>query len=113
MESQPVHGTVLPHFDPKDVEDHKIMAALSYVGVLCLVPLLFMKNSRYAQEHAKQGLLLFIVWIVGMFVFWFPLIGQLAALALLIVDIVALVKCLQGEFWEIPVIGQYRKKVNL
>lgn len=106
-------GTVLPHFDPKDVEDHKVMAALSYLGVLCLVPLLFMKNSRYAQQHAKQGVILFIVWLVGSLVFWFPIFGQLAAIALLIVNIVALVKCLNGEFWEIPIIGQYRNKVNL
>lgn len=103
----------MPHFDPKDVEDHKVMASLSYIGVLCLVPLLFMKSSRYAQEHAKQGVLLFLVWMVGMLVFWFPLIGQAAALVVFIVNVYAFIKCWQGQFWEIPVIGQYRSKVNL
>lgn len=108
-----MHGTVLPTFDPKDVEDHKLMAALSYVGVLCFVPLIFMKRSRYAQENAKQGVVLLLAWIVGMLVFWFPLFGQLAWIVLLIVDVVAFLKCLNGEFWEIPIIGQYRSKVNL
>lgn len=108
-----MQGTVVPKFDPKDVEDHKMMAALSYVGILFLIPLLAMKQSRFAQEHAKQGLILFIVWIVGSFVFWFPLIGWAAALVVFVVDVMAFVKCLQGEFWEIPAIGRYRSKVNL
>lgn len=89
------------------------MAALSYVGILCLIPLLAMKQSRFAQEHAKQGLVLLIVWVVGSFVFWFPLIGWAAGLAVLVANIVALLKCLMGEFWEIPVVGKYRSKVNL
>lgn len=110
---QPIQGTVVPKFDPKDVQDHKVMAALSYVGILCLIPLLAMKGSRFAQEHAKQGLLLLIVWIVGSFVFWFPLIGWAAALVVLGVNVYAFVKCLQGEFWEIPVIGKLRKSINL
>jgi fumarate reductase subunit D len=113
MEQEPVKGTVMPHFDPKDVEDHKVMAALSYLHVLCLVPLLGMKSSRYAQEHAKQGLILLILWIVGAFVFWIPLFGWIACVALAVVNVMALIKCLNGEFWEIPVIGQYRSKVNL
>ena len=113
MDQQPVSGTVLPHFDAQDIADHKVMASLSYLHVLCLVPLLTMKSSRYAQEHAKQGVLLLLVWLVGGLVFWFPLFGQLAAIACLIVNIIAFVKCLNGEFWEIPIIGQYRNKVNL
>jgi fumarate reductase subunit D len=110
---QPLHGTVLPKFDPKDVEDHKVMAAISYIGPLCFVPLLFMKSSRYAQEHAKQGVILFLVWAIGSFVFWFPIIGWLASVVVLVVNVVVFIKCLNGEFWEIPVIGQYRSKVNL
>lgn len=108
-----MQGTVLPKFDPKDVEDHKVMACLSYLGILCLVPLLAMRQSRYAQEHAKQGLLLLAVWIVGSFVFWIPLIGWLGLVAVFIVNAIALIKCLNGEFWELPVIGQYRDKIKL
>jgi uncharacterized membrane protein len=113
MEQQPMEGTVLPHFDPKDVEEHKMMACLAYINILCLVPLLFMRNSRFAQEHAKQGVILLAVWFIGGFVFWFPLVGQLIFLVLVVINVMALVKCAQGEFWEIPLIGQYRSKINL
>jgi len=111
--TEPIHGTVLPHFDTQDVNDHKVMAALSYLGILCLVPLLALQKSRYAQEHAKQGLVLLIVWIVGGFVFWIPLLGQVALLIVFVVNIMALIKCLQGTFWEIPYIGPYRRYIKL
>ncbi len=111
--TEPLTATVVPAFDKKDIDDNKIIAALSYIGVLFLIPLLAKRDSKFCQEHAKQGLILFIVWIVGSFVFWFPIIGQLLALAVFILDLVAFVKCLSGEFWEVPVIGPLRKKFNL
>jgi uncharacterized membrane protein len=113
MEQAPMQGTVIPKFEAKDIEDNKVLAALSYIGVLCLIPLLGMKGSRFAQEHAKQGFLLFIVWIAGGLVFWFPLFGWLAALVVAVVNVIAITKCLNGEFWEIPIIGSYRSKINL
>ncbi|MBU1449011.1 hypothetical protein KJ925_00065 [Patescibacteria group bacterium] len=100
-------------FDPKDIEENKLLACLSYVNILFLIPLLAKKDSRFCQEHAKQGLLMFLAFIVGSFIFWFPVIGWLLWFAYVIINIVALVKCLMGEFWEIPVIGPYRKKINL
>jgi uncharacterized membrane protein len=36
------------------------MAVLSYIGILCLIPLLMKKTSKFAQEHAKQGFVLFL-----------------------------------------------------
>lgn len=100
-------------FDTKDVSDNKVIAALSYIGILVLIPLLAKKDSRFAQEHAKQGLVMLIAGVIGSFVFWIPLIGWALALAFLIADIVALIRCLGGEFWEIPVLGSLRNKFNL
>ncbi len=103
----------VPTFDNKDVEENKLIAALGYVGILCLIPLLAKKESKFSQEHGKQGLVLLIVWVIGSFVFWFPIIGWLLALGVLIINIIAFVKALMGEFWEIPVIGAYRNKFNI
>lgn len=105
-------ATKVPTFDNKDVEENKLLAALGYVGILCLIPLLAKKDSKFAQEHGKQGLIMLLVWVVGSFVFWFPIIGWLLALAVLIVNIIAFVKALMGEFWEVPVVGQFRSKIN-
>ncbi len=103
----------VPTFDSKDVEENKLIAAIGYVGILCLIPLLAKKESKFAQEHGKQGLILLIVWIVGSFIFWFPIIGWIMALAVLVINIIAFVKALMGEFWEIPVVGPLRNKFNL
>ena len=100
-------------FDPKDVADNKVIAALSYIGILVFVPLLLKKDSKFAHEHAKQGLVMLIVAIIGSFVFWFPLIGWALALVLFIVDVMAFIRCLNGEFWEIPVLGPLRSKFNI
>lgn len=97
----------------KDVEANKIIAAFSYAWILCLVPLLAKKNSKFAQFHAKQGLVLFIVEIIASLIFWFPVFGQLLMLALVIVSVMGIIKALNGEWWEIPYIYEWSKKINL
>ena len=69
--------------DKKDIELNKVTAALSYVGILCFVPLFLKRNSKFAQFHAKQGLLLFLVKIVGWIIFAIPFIGW--ALAIIVI----------------------------
>ncbi len=97
-------------FDQKDVAENKFIAALSYLGLLFLVPLLAKKESPFAQFHAKQGLVLCIAFFVFSFI---PVFGWLVNLALLIVDVIALVKTLSGETWEIPLVKDAVKKLNI
>lgn len=111
--SDPMQGTVIPNFDPKDIEDNRVMAALSYLSILCLVPLLVARGSRFAQEHAKQGVIVFAAWLIGSLGFWIPIFGWLAAVLLFIANAYAFLVCLNGRFWEIPFIGKYREKINL
>lgn len=99
-------------FDPKDVEENKAIACLSYVGILFLIPLLAKKESKFAQAHAKQGIALFILAVVVSVVSWIPLIGWLLALAVLILAIFCIVKTLQGDFFKIPVLYDLSKKFN-
>ncbi|MFA6106143.1 MAG: hypothetical protein WC745_00530 [Patescibacteria group bacterium] len=96
-----------------DAEANKTLGAMSYVFILFLVPLLGKRDSKFAQFHAKQGLVLFAVeLLVSMFI-WVPLLGQLAMLALLIISVMGIVKALNGEWWEIPYIYEWSKKINL
>ncbi len=100
------------------IQDEKIMAALSYLWILVLIPLLVKKDSEYCQFHAKQGLVLlvasFVVTVLGML----PIIGWLiilpfGSLFLLILSILGLINALQGKKWELPYLGKYAKKINL
>ncbi len=97
----------------KDVEENKVVAALSYIGPLFFIPLFLKRESPFCQFHAKQGLAFFVVWMIGWIVFWFPILGQLLALVVFVVDVYALIKALQGEKWEVPVIGDLAKKINI
>ncbi len=102
---------------PNDVEENKVIAAISYLGILCLVPLLLKKDSQYAQFHGKQGLVLLIAWVVFGAVMMIPILGWLVGLlgniACLILMIVGLVNALQGNMKELPWIGQYAKSLGL
>jgi len=103
--------------DPKDVADNKILAIIGYLGILCLVPLLGKKESKYCQFHGKQGLVLFIAWVVVNIVAVVPFLGWLIAffgnIACLILMIVGILNASKGEMKELPVLGEYAKKINL
>lgn len=99
--------------DDNDIQENKVIAALSYLGILVLIPLLAKKDSKFAQFHAKQGVVLLIAFVVGWTIFWIPVIGWLLWLAVVLADVVALIKTLSGEYWEIPVVGNLAKKLNL
>jgi uncharacterized membrane protein len=97
----------------KDVEENKIIAALSYAWILCLVPLLGKRKSKFAQFHAKQGLILFILELIASLLMWFPVFGQLIMLAFVVISIMGIIKALNGEWWKIPYLYTWSKKINL
>ena len=114
MDDHKSQATVMPN--AKDVEENKVIAAVGYLSILCLVPLLMKKNSPFAQFHGRQGFLLFVLGIALWMIGWFPVIGWILAplgnLVIIILSIVGIVKAMQGEMWEIPYLGEYAKKIH-
>ncbi len=99
--------------DKKDIDGNKFLAALSYLWILCLVPLLLKRNSAFAQFHAKQGLLLFAIEIVGWIVFWIPIIGWALFVMVIVFSILGIRNALDGKYWVMPILGKYVNKLNL
>jgi len=101
----------------KDIEENKIIAAIGYLGVLCLIPLLGKKDSAFCQFHGKQGLVLFVVWLVLSMINILPILGQLiwvlGSIVLLVLVILGMVHALNGEEWELPALGKYAKQIKL
>jgi len=97
----------------QDTEENKVLAAIGYVWILCLIPLFLKRNSKFAQFHAKQGLMLFIVELIGWLIFWIPLIGWLLFVITVILAVMGIMNALQGNYWEMPILGKYAKKINL
>lgn len=100
---------------PSEVrEQDKIMLVLAYLGVLALIPLLTVKDSDYVKWHAKNGLVLGLggglaISIIAMI----PVVNLVTCLlspALLVVDILAMVKALGGQRWRIPAVSDIAEK---
>ena len=115
----------------KDIDENKLMAVLSYIGILVLIPLLAKKDSPYAQFHAKQGLVLLICGValgvistVAGFIAVIPVIGWIigllvglaifvAGIGLFVVGIMGIINAVSGNMKELPIIGQYAGKINI
>jgi len=104
-------------YTKEDIENNKFIAALSYFGLLVLIPLLAKRDSPYCQFHAKQGLVLLIGWVLLSFISVIPILGWivgiLGVIFLFVLFIMGLVNSLGGEAKELPVIGQFGDKFNL
>lgn len=99
------------------IEQDRLIAAIGYLGILCLVPLLLKKNSAFAQHHGKQGLVVLLAWVVLWIGNIIPVLGQivwfLGSIALLVLVILGMVNALQGKMWEMPLLGSFAKQLNL
>ncbi len=96
-------------------EQDKVMLILAYAPcLLCLIPLLTVKDSEFVKWHAKQGLVLtlgggIVLAVIGMI----PFVGLITCLAgpgLLVVCIMAIMKALKGERWNLPVVSDLAAK---
>jgi uncharacterized membrane protein len=108
-QSTPPIAPQAPLSDEQDIQQNKLWALLSYFGILFLIPLLAKKESKFAQFHAKQGLILFIADLIWMI----PIIGWMIGFVLMILTLVAIIKVLMGEYWKVPVLGDYIEKINI
>lgn len=112
LKPQPIQTVNAPTTSVR--EQDKMMLVLAYLGLLALIPLLTVKDSEYVKWHAKNGLVLgfggaIVLTILGAI----PLIGLITSLlgpALLVVDIMAMVKALNGEKWRIPLVSDLAEK---
>ena len=91
------------------MESNKIMAAISYIWILFLVPLFAAKDDAFARFHANQGLLLFIasiiLGIISIIPFVGPIISAIGGIVSFIFMILGIINALKGEMKPLPFIG--------
>lgn len=110
---------VPPGSGASNTSNERLMAALGYVGILCLIPLVFARNSAFAQVHAKQGLVLAIIGVAVQMLsstLWRAPFGglfvSLIGLGIFIVSIMGILKALKGEKFEIQYISDWARKIH-
>ena len=92
----------------KITQEEKIWAAISYLWILSLVALAARKNNDYVRFHANQGFLLFILSLFS----WFPVVGWLLGIIVLILVIIGIIKSFNGEQWSLPVVSSVAEKAG-
>ena len=111
------------YFDRTDVEKNKLMAVLSYLGILVVIPIIVAPDSKFVRYHANQGLMLLItsavygalMKILALVVSWIPIVGaiivslaSLIGVVLFVFVILGVINAAQGKAKELPIIGGYR-----
>ena len=108
--------------EQQDIQSNKVMAILSYIGFLFIIPLLSSTKSKYARFHLNQGIILFIAAaiyealmqilnhsLLGFFPFSIAKIPfELLQVVFLIFTIVGIVHACNGEKTELPFIGHFK-----
>jgi uncharacterized membrane protein len=113
---------------PAEIDEGKTMAAIGYLGILFLIPLLAKKENNFCQFHGKQGAVLFGMEVIGAIVLiilsvvlgFVPCAGWAVSLVLWLafwvcalgLSIWGLVMALKGEYWKMPVIAPLAEKLN-
>ena len=97
-------------------EDRRMAAVMAYIPFLCFIPLIRMRDDKYASFHARQGLVLFFLEIIA-FIFSFPHLSQLFWTAIIIgcigAAVAGIVFAIQGKMHRIPVIGDIAERLRL
>lgn len=83
----------------------RLWSVLSYVSVLCLIPLLTGKGGAQANFHAKQGLRLLVFGAVADVLGKLPLVGWIFSAARVVLMVIGIINALQDKAEPLPFIG--------
>jgi uncharacterized membrane protein len=116
MAKKQIHKT-----SKKDHSDSKLFALLGVLLTIVgyIVVMVARKDDKYAVFYAKQGLVLFIAWVIAAIaswiVGWIPvsggIIGWILNAIILAFWIVGIIYSISGEEKEIPIIGEFARKI--
>ncbi len=97
-------------------EEGRMAAIMSYIPILCFVPLLNMKENKEARFHARQGVMLFLIELIAV-IFLVDGISDFVFKAVLIIavalSVFGIYFALQGKNYKLPIIGDLAEKSKM
>jgi uncharacterized membrane protein len=102
----------------KKEDDTKLFAFLAVFLTIIgfVIALAVKKDNKYVMFYAKQGLVLFIASVIIWAAAIVPILGWFLAPLLwigwIVLWVIGIINSVSGEMKEIPVIGQFGKKLN-
>jgi len=101
--------------EPDQIVEGKVFAILSYLSILCIIPLVFKKENPFVLAHSKQGLVIFVgevaLFIVHIILGLFIL--KLGSFILGVLSFAGIVAVLQGKYIKLPIISDIAEKITL
>ena len=88
----------------------RVMAAMSYCGVLCFVPLLFKRDDEFVNFHARQGVVLWIWLVLAFFTMTIPGLGWFFLLSssfIIVMSLYGIVSALLLYRWKLPLVSYF------
>jgi len=100
--------------DPQIIEG-KAFAILSYLSILCIIPLVLKKENPFVLSHGKQGLIIFVAEVAVFIVHiilgqWFLKLGMFV---LGIYSFIGIIRVLEGRFVRLYAVAAIAEKVTL
>ncbi|MBF0423328.1 MAG: hypothetical protein HQL73_10085 [Magnetococcales bacterium] len=93
----------------------RVMALMSYLGILCLVPLVFNRDDEYVSFHARQGVALWIWGVLAILGLYVPGIGHMffnfSILAITFLSLMGMVAVIFDRAWRLPFVYNLAMKL--
>lgn len=90
----------------RDLRKDALLAILSYFHVLVLLPLIFGRKDQFVHYHAKQGLLLLILWVLAGFSFYLPFLPWLFIVIIFVDLLFGVIHVILGKERPMPIFGR-------
>ncbi|CAK0745630.1 Magnetosome protein MamF [Gammaproteobacteria bacterium] len=92
----------------------KILACMSYLGILALVPLVLNSDDDYIRFHARQGVVIWMWEVLAIYALVIPggrLFFSISSFLCFTLSIIGLSSVLLGRAWKLPVIGNWAESI--
>ncbi|MBF0623190.1 MAG: hypothetical protein HQL82_00090 [Magnetococcales bacterium] len=93
----------------------RVIAGMSYLGILVLVPLAFSRMDSFIRFHARQGMVLWIWEVAAIWILIIPGLGRpifhFSSIVCLVFSLAGLLSVYLGRAWKFPVIGRWAERL--
>jgi hypothetical protein len=87
---------------PDIPEDDKLLAVLSYVPVLCLIPYLRTDRSDFVTAHVRLGMALFIIEIFALIMRYLRAIWDVIIFLCMVAAVAGIIHVVKGKSFTVP-----------
>jgi hypothetical protein len=100
-----------PEQPPTEVsEDDKLLAVLSYVPILCLIPYLRTDRSPFVTAHVRLGMMLFVIEVFALILRYLRVVWDVIILLCVIAALAGIVNGVRGRLFSIPYLSDLFSK---